>query len=302
MVDPQVRPQVVVDPHPAQEGQHQQQTTQTYAAEPRVIIDKADEAAYRHALLQQQRKPAGPQLWAVVFTLAGLYYIWTRVLGKPLLSRSGLRGGQIGANYSSGAISSSSSSNSNRQAEIAAARERQQRRLELMSKAKEHTNNNGNSNLRERTNNIKSCNSKLSINQKQQLLQQQKEQTQKSQELKQKKKKQRRLYEEEKRRKDKELGPNAHNSMDPNQRAMDVAGLQSASTSVATNSIERVFFNNDVFMSILSFVNVEDMFSFSLTSKVYQSKAKEVAKEWYAYHQQDMRMVKRTCQIYHLRN
>ena len=194
MVDPQVRPQVVVDPPPAQEGQHQQQTktTQTYA-EPRVIIDKADEAAYRHALLQQQRKPAGPQIWAVVFTLAGLYYIWTRVLGKPLPSRASLRGGQkIGINSSlgrSGAISSSSS-NSNRQAEIAAARERQQQRLELMAKAKEHKNNDGNSNLRERTN-INSGNSKLSINQQQQLLQQQKEQKQKAQVLEEKKKKQR---------------------------------------------------------------------------------------------------------------
>ena len=42
MVDPQVRPQVVIR-WPSQEGQHEQ-PTQTYAAEPRVI-DKEDEAA-----------------------------------------------------------------------------------------------------------------------------------------------------------------------------------------------------------------------------------------------------------------
>ena len=207
--DPQVRPQVIDDGQ-VKEPPKEQQQTQTYG-EPRAV-DPA--AAYRYAQ-QQQRKPAGPQLWAVVFTLAGLYYLWTRLLGKSL---PGFGGGHRVKGRSINIIGNNNSSNNNRQAEIAAARERQQQRLELMAKTK---NNKNDSNIRERTNVTSSGNSTtnnkgLSILEQQQLLQKQKERKQKEQEMEQKKKKQRALYlkqkaerekEEEKRRKDEELGP-----------------------------------------------------------------------------------------------
>ena len=219
MEDRQMEPQLIVDPPPQ---------TQTYA-EP-------------HA--HRQKQPAGPQIWAVVLTLGGLYYLWTRILGKSLPSFA-QKGHRIGANKgrSSGIIGGSSSS-SNRQAEIQAARERQQQRLQTATLAhdmvKQATKNNdrNTTTVRERTNATSSGNTNstnLSIQQQQQLLQHQQLLKQKQQELEEKKKKQRQLYlkqkalkekEEEIRKKDEEMGPgwryredpdaaNAVNSMDP---------------------------------------------------------------------------------------
>lgn len=212
MADPQpqrAEPQVVDDPPPQ---------TQSFA-EPRA----------HHPPFVQQRKPAGPQLWAVVFTLGGLYYLWTRIFGKslPSFARSGNR---VGAKGHSG-------SSSSRQAEIQAARERQQQRLQTSSRAhemvKQAKNGSISSNVRERNVVSSGNNSVQTIQERQRLLKQHQAEKQKQREMEDKKKKQRQLYlkqkaleekEEEKRKKDQELGPGweyredpsaAINSMDP---------------------------------------------------------------------------------------
>jgi len=40
--------------------------------------------------------PAGPQLWAVALVLVGLYYLWTRVLGRSMPGGGG-GGGRVAA-------------------------------------------------------------------------------------------------------------------------------------------------------------------------------------------------------------
>mmetsp|Transcript_1576 Transcript_1576/g.3384 ORF Transcript_1576/g.3384 Transcript_1576/m.3384 type:complete len:261 (+) Transcript_1576:132-914(+) len=228
MADPQTKPQVAVDVDPAPLPQ-----TQTFS-EPRAMLHDQHPPDGQQQQQHQQRsnKPAGPQLWAVVFALGGIYYLWTRVLGKSLpgFAQRGGGGYRIGAKkgHSIGS-SSSSSSSGNRQAEIQAARERQQQRLQTASRAHEmvkQAKNGGN--VRERTNAaVSSGNNKstLTIQQQQQLLKQQQEQKQKQQDLEDKKKKQRQLYlkqkaetekEEEMRRKDEESGPGWRYREDPN--------------------------------------------------------------------------------------
>ena len=62
-------PQIAVDPVPEEQimkVQEQQQKIYSHS-EPRY---------------SQPKRAAGPQIWAVVLTIGGLYYIWTRVLGK----------------------------------------------------------------------------------------------------------------------------------------------------------------------------------------------------------------------------
>ena len=150
--------------------------------------------------------------------VGGLYYLWTKILGKKLPSFASVqRGHRIGK--TGGGRSGIGSGNNNRQAEIQAARERQQQRLQNAARAREMVNqatNNGN--IRERTNitNTSSGNNALSIQQQQRLLQQQKLEKQKLEELESKKEKQRLLYlkqkelkekEEEMKKKDEELGP-----------------------------------------------------------------------------------------------
>lgn len=230
MADPQTEPQVAVDvdPPPLQQ-------TQTFS-EPRVG-DHPPHDGGEQQYQQRSSKPAGPQLWAVVFALGGLYYLWTRILGKSLpgfLKRGG-GGYRIGAKKGHG-----SSSSSGRQAEIQAARERQQQHLQTASRAREMVKQakSKDGNVRERTNAaVSSGNNKstLTIQQQAQLLKQQQQQKQKQQDLEDKKKKQRLLYlkqkaerekEEEMRRKDEESGPgwryredgatsNSVNAMDP---------------------------------------------------------------------------------------
>lgn len=208
-------------------------------AAPRVAIDPPQqiqtfaEQEAPHFGHPKQRRPAGPQIWAVVLTIAGLYYVWTRVLGKSLPSFA-QKGNRIGASKSrSGVIGSS-----NRQAEIRAARELQQQRLETAARAREMVQQaNKNSTMSKRANATSSGNSKssLSIAQQAQLLKVQQARKKLEQELEDKKKKQRQLYlkqkalkekEEEIRKKDEEMGPGwryrenpdaatAVNNMDP---------------------------------------------------------------------------------------
>jgi hypothetical protein len=221
MADPQSDMRIAVDPPP----QDQEAPIKIISAhaEPQA----GGEGAYPPQQQQQQRKPHGPQLWAVVLTLGGLYYVWTRILGKSLPSFA-RRGHRIGANkgkVGGGSSGGGSGGSSSRRAEIAAARERQQQRLQTASRAREMMNQAKSSGtVRERTNATTTTNNKLSINQQAQLLREQQAQKQKAQDLLDKKKKQRQLYlkqkaleekEEEERRKDEELGPGWRAREDP---------------------------------------------------------------------------------------
>ena len=74
-------PQIAVDPVPAEEQAMKvpEQQQKTISHEPKAI----DPDHYRvYSQPPQKRAAAGPQIWAVVLTIGGLYYIWTRVLGK----------------------------------------------------------------------------------------------------------------------------------------------------------------------------------------------------------------------------
>lgn len=113
-------PEAAVDPPPG--GQHQK--IHAREEEP-VPVARFVEAG--------KPQPAGPQAWAVVLTVAGLYYVWTRVLGKSLPSFA--QGGhRVGANKGRGGtimgMGAGGSGGGNRQAEVRAARERQQQRLQ----------------------------------------------------------------------------------------------------------------------------------------------------------------------------
>jgi len=180
-----------------------------------------------HHQYDQRKQPAGPQVWAVILTLAGLYYLWTRILGKSLPSFA-QRGHRIGAK----GHSAIGGSGDRRQADIQVARERQQQRLQTATRAREMVTqgkNDRNTTVRERTNAPSSGNnSTLSIQQQQQMLNQQNQQRQKQQELEEKKKKQRQFYlkqkalkekEEETRRKDEEMGPGWRYREDPDAAA-----------------------------------------------------------------------------------
>lgn len=187
---------------------------------------------------------AGPQVWAILLTAGGLYYVWTRVLRKPLPSifHWGRGGNRIGTGRSNGGFGG----NKDRQAEIAAARERQQRQLEKMARQS----GNSGSNVRDRTNTTASNSNGLAIQQQQQLLEVQKQRKKKEQELAEKKKKQRQLYlkqkalkekEDEIRRKDAEQGPgwqrrenpdSAVGSMDPQSGGDGSGGYKAQSCSI----------------------------------------------------------------------
>ena len=222
--EPQVKPQIAGDSLPQEQGAAQRQRMQTAADQPRPGIPGGGANPVRY---RQPPKPAGPQLWAVVITIGGLYYLWTRVLGKSLPSFA--QRGKTSGGGGGGRVS-----NSNRQAEIQAARERQQQRLETAARAREMVIQAKDRNLRERTNATSSGNGAsapsssssggLSINQQAALLKAQQAQKQKQTELEQKKKKQRQLYlkqkalkekEEEKRKKDEQLGPGWEYRQDP---------------------------------------------------------------------------------------
>lgn len=164
-------------------------------------------------LLLRKKQPAGPQLWAVVFTIGGLYYFWTRILGRSI--RFPQRAHRVGGNKGHGTTT-----------DVQTARERRLAALENADRAREMVKQvQEGSTIRERTN-VNSGNnpSTMTLEERQKLNQLNMQQRQKQQELEEKKKKQRQLYlrqkalkqkEEEERRKDEELGPGWRAREDP---------------------------------------------------------------------------------------
>jgi hypothetical protein len=171
-------------------------------------------------LVRKKQQPAGPQLWAVVFTIGGLYCFWTRVLGRSI--RLPHRAHRVGG-------SSSSNKGHGTTTDIQTARERRLAALEQSNRAREMQVKQAKegSTIRERTNVNSGNNSStatMTLEERQQLNQLNMQQRQKQQELEEKKKKQRQLYlrqkalkekEEEERRKDEELGPGWRAREDP---------------------------------------------------------------------------------------
>ncbi len=169
-------------------------------------------------LLYRKKRPAGPQLWAVVFTIGGIYYFWTRVLGRTI--RLPHRAHRVGSTKGHGTTT-----------DVQTARERRLAALENANRAREQTmakQTKDTGGMRERTNvntNSGNLNSHtLTIQERQRINQRQMQERQTQQELEEKKKKQRQLYlrqkalkekEEEERRKDEELGPGWRAREDP---------------------------------------------------------------------------------------
>mmetsp|Transcript_28213 Transcript_28213/g.56764 ORF Transcript_28213/g.56764 Transcript_28213/m.56764 type:complete len:228 (-) Transcript_28213:395-1078(-) len=165
-------------------------------------------------LLLRKKQPAGPQLWAIVFTIGGLYYFWTRVLGRSINLPH--RAHRVGSTKGHGTTT-----------DVQTARERRLAALENANRAREtmvkQAKDNGT--IRERTNvNSGNNNSTMTLAERQRLNQLKLQERQKQQELEEKKKKQRQLYlrqkslkekEEEERRKDEELGPGWRAREDP---------------------------------------------------------------------------------------
>ena len=136
------------------------------------------------------RKPHGPQAWAVVLTIGGLYYVWTKILGKsyPTFGRQGQR---IGAG------SGIKKPSRDHQAERLAAIERRQQ-LQRLGNAQKRPNVS--------TSSVSSGNNpnKLTILQQQQLMKQQQEEAEKRRKVEEKKRKQRQLYLQKKKEADAE--------------------------------------------------------------------------------------------------
>mmetsp|Transcript_25458 Transcript_25458/g.39108 ORF Transcript_25458/g.39108 Transcript_25458/m.39108 type:complete len:229 (+) Transcript_25458:165-851(+) len=165
-------------------------------------------------LLLRKKQPAGPQLWAIVFTIGGLYYFWTRILGRSINLPH--RAHRVGSTKGHGTTT-----------DVQTARERRLAALENANRAREtmvkQAKDNGT--IRERTNvNSGNNNSTITLAERQRLNQLKLQERQKQQELEEKKKKQRQLYlrqkalkekEEEERRKDEELGPGWRAREDP---------------------------------------------------------------------------------------
>lgn len=158
-------------------------------------------------LLHRKKKAAGPQLWAVVFTIGGLYYFWTKIMGRSVnLPR---RSHRVGSSKGHSAIN-----------DIQAARER---RLAALESANCTQGKDSSSTIRERTN-VNSGNGPMTLEERQRRNQMNIQQRQKRKELEEKKKKQRQLYlrqkalkekEDEEKRKDEELGPGWRAREDP---------------------------------------------------------------------------------------
>mmetsp|Transcript_22259 Transcript_22259/g.33733 ORF Transcript_22259/g.33733 Transcript_22259/m.33733 type:complete len:231 (+) Transcript_22259:133-825(+) len=168
-------------------------------------------------LLLRKKQPAGPQLWAIVFTIGGLYYFWTRILGRSINLPH--RAHRVGSTKGHGTTT-----------DVQTARERRLAALENANRAREtmvkQAKDNGT--IRERTNvnsgNNNSTAPTMTLAERQRLNQLKLQERQKQQELEEKKKKQRQLYlrqkalkekEEEERRKDEELGPGWRAREDP---------------------------------------------------------------------------------------
>lgn len=157
-------------------------------------------------LLIRKKQPAGPQLWAVICSIGGLYYLWTRVLGRAIHLPQ--RGHSIKGR-----------SDTTTATDAQTARER---RLAALENANANLARDKFANLRERTNVNNSGTITLEQRQKQNQLNMEKQQ--KQQEIEEKKKKQRLLYlrqkalkdkEEEEKKKDEELGPGWRAREDP---------------------------------------------------------------------------------------
>eukprot|EP00573_Skeletonema_grethae_P000977 CAMPEP_0201690664 /NCGR_PEP_ID=MMETSP0578-20130828/4046_1 /ASSEMBLY_ACC=CAM_ASM_000663 /TAXON_ID=267565 /ORGANISM="Skeletonema grethea, Strain CCMP 1804" /LENGTH=240 /DNA_ID=CAMNT_0048175711 /DNA_START=31 /DNA_END=753 /DNA_ORIENTATION=- len=172
-------------------------------------------------LLYRKKRPAGPQLWAVCFTIFGFYYFWTRVLGRTI--RFPHRAHRVGSKKGHGTTTDTQTA---RERRLAALENANRAREEKMAK---QTKDNG-STMRERTNvntnsgNLNSSSKGMTIQERQRINQREMQERQKQQELEEKKKKQRQLYlrqkalkekEEEERRKDEELGPGWRAREDP---------------------------------------------------------------------------------------
>ena len=172
-------------------------------------------------LRYHKKRPAGPQLWAVVFTIGGFYYFWTRVLGRTI--RVPHRAHRVGSTKGHGTTT-----------DVQTARERRLAALENANRAREETmvkqQAKDTGTIRERNNvntnsgNLNSSNTTMTIQERQRINQLQMQERQKQQELEEKKKKQRQLYlrqkalrekDEEERRKDEELGPGWRAREDP---------------------------------------------------------------------------------------
>ena len=199
---------------------------QTYV-EMKANAAKASAAAVDNHPQQQlirKKQPAGPQLWAVVFTIGGLYYVWTRVLGRSIRFALPQRSGHRIKGH--GGTSTTT--------DMQAARERRLAALENANRAREIMVNqaakNNDGSIRERTNvnsgnsNINNNNTTITLEERRRQNQLNMQKRQKQQELEDKKKKQRQLYlrqkalkekEEEERRKDEELGPGWRAREDP---------------------------------------------------------------------------------------
>ncbi|KAL7477026.1 hypothetical protein ACHAWX_000090 [Stephanocyclus meneghinianus] len=145
------------------------------------------------------RSKPGPQLWAIVLLLAGLYFLWTRVLGLPLPTRGG-GGRRLGS----------------KDDEMAAARER---RLGRVTSDRGEEGNNA----RERSAPTPAPSSSGSASELERRQRRRLEQ-EKQQEAEERKRKQRQLYlrkkaelekQEEERKKDEELGPGWRYRQDP---------------------------------------------------------------------------------------
>ncbi|KAL3782178.1 hypothetical protein ACHAWO_004024 [Cyclotella atomus] len=145
------------------------------------------------------RSPPGPQIWAVVLTGGLLYYIWTKILGRPVPSviRRNVGGHLVRKGHSA--------------EEMAAARERQQQRLQMVVSSKQQD-----TTVRERVNINSGNGAKANLQEQLIALKESQAAKQKQKDLEEKKRKQRQLYlrkkaeqekEEEERRKDEELGP-----------------------------------------------------------------------------------------------
>lgn len=158
------------------------------------------------------RPPPGPQLWAIVLTIAGLYYLWTKILGRPLPSFGTRSGGghRVRKGHSA--------------EEMAAVRERQQQRLN------QHANETSSDKSKERGVRERNVNSGNGVQQQLSALQQSQAAQLEQKALQDKKHKQRQLYlrqkaEEEKaaeeRRKDEELGPGWRYRQDPSVNVVD---------------------------------------------------------------------------------
>jgi hypothetical protein len=94
--------------------------------EPRIVVlgghDRPPRATLPQPFLKPRPPAPGPQLWAVILTCMGLYYLWTRILGRslPAIFVRGL-----------GQRLVSQKKNVNvRHSEMVAAREKQQRQLQ----------------------------------------------------------------------------------------------------------------------------------------------------------------------------